>query len=88
MKLLFCRLCKDVAALSEAERACRCGRSKGRYLDGNRVRVWGPAAVLGIKNLSLEAAVGRRGEKGAGKIAVDAYVFPEGWETVSEGGEA
>lgn len=50
MKLIVCRPCRDIVALSSFYRRCKCGESKARYMDKDKVRVHGPCFVIGIEN--------------------------------------
>lgn len=75
MKLLFCRACSDAVALLGVERACRCRRSRGAYLDDRRVSISGPCRVLGLSASSLQAHVEKGGD-------VTAFVMAEPSEFV------
>jgi hypothetical protein len=76
MKLILCTACNDVVKLIHEHRMCRCGKAGGRYVDDERVEVFGTnPVVLGICNNSvLRALKGRplRGEN----VPLDAWVFP------------
>lgn len=51
MKLLNCLACQDIVRMFEEERACKCGKSKGRYETGRRVAYSGPARLFGLNSL-------------------------------------
>ena len=53
MKLLHCLACQDVVRLFEEERACKCGKAKGRYVNGRDVVFEGAARVLGMNSLDF-----------------------------------
>ena len=51
MKLLVCKLCRDVVALRREDRFCGCRSCRGRYQDNGLIAdVAGPCIVLGILN--------------------------------------
>lgn len=54
LKLLFCPNCRDVKALQRNERVCRCGESRGSYVDDRKVIVSAGTLVLGIASSDLE----------------------------------
>lgn len=67
MKLIYCRDCQDVVALSQKTRRCDCERSGGRYNDdGDTILIYGPCVVYGLDNRVLMFG---RGE---------GFVYPEG----------
>jgi hypothetical protein len=53
VKLLHCLACQDVVKLFEEERACRCGKAKGRYLNARKVEFSGRARVLGMNSIDF-----------------------------------
>lgn len=62
MKLLFCLSCLDVVKLDGRDRACRCGKVCGRYVDEKCVLIQEssgepPPVVLGVENAAVEEAV-------------------------------
>ena len=59
MKLLNCLGCKDIVKIYEDQRACRCGKSSARYVNGRLVEYAGPARIIGLKSLDYH-----RGEAG------------------------
>lgn len=76
MKLMFCRECRDVLKLQiEAIRACKCGRSSGRYLpDGAHANVYGSAEVIGIANDTMQRAL-QRGDDDPGYRTLSAWLM-------------
>lgn len=48
IKLLHCIHCGDVVRLYTEERRCHCGLSRGRYIDDERVLLWGPCRAIGV----------------------------------------
>jgi hypothetical protein len=51
VKLFVCLLCFDVVVMEvQSERQCRCGASKGMYVDNHIVEVDGPCKVVGFDN--------------------------------------
>ena len=61
MKLLHCLACEDIRSMVLNDWVtCRCGKSRGRYVDPLHAVIDGDDAVaLGIANSSLEQAVER-----------------------------
>lgn len=53
MKLLFCKVCRDVVALHAQERKCLCGSSSGQYTDDRQVEYTGSGVVVGMRNSDL-----------------------------------
>lgn len=51
MKLLNCLACQDIVRMFEEERACKCGKSKGRYENARRVTYSGPSRLFGMNSL-------------------------------------
>lgn len=77
MKFLYCKACYDIFRLWEEERTCKCGKTKGRYLDLLAAEYVGDFAVpLGVDNFSFVRAVRRQPEKGRGE-QFEAFVIPE-----------
>lgn len=64
MKLIYCKECRDVVNLDFAERACKCGRSKGWYKDSLNAVIMGPCVPLGILNHTLRLAVSHQADEG------------------------
>lgn len=62
MKLLHCLACGDVVRLYSEPRACHCGRSRGHYVDDERVVLWGPSRAIGIDTRQLRGPCGTWGE--------------------------
>ena len=83
MKLLFCEDCQDVFRLTQEERVCGCGETKGRYLeDGLHAEYSGDCAVpLFIGNHSLRLALAARPKEGKGSLFT-AGVIPEICDTM------
>lgn len=76
MKLLFCKACQDLFNLAATERVCRCGETRGRYVDDlNAIYSGGPAVPIGIANGSLVQAISNRPPYGSG-YRFDAFVIP------------
>jgi len=49
MKLLYCKKCDDVFRIYKEPRSCRCGKTKGKYLeDGLHAVYQGEGVPLGI----------------------------------------
>lgn len=49
MKLLNCRACQDIVLLQREPRACKCGKSSGRYTGPVLAEYSGPARILCIR---------------------------------------
>ena len=81
MKLLLCRACADVFRVRDDTRRCQCGSSGGYLDDEHRLRVWGPAVLLGIENSSVETALRIARPHGA-RAPIRAFVLPERHEHV------
>lgn len=76
MKLLFCKACQDVIRLISTERRCRCGKTRGRYVDDIHAVYSGRDAVpLGFKNSIFAWAVTKQPDHGDG-LKFDAFVIP------------
>jgi hypothetical protein len=77
MKLLLCKLCSDVFGLDYAERACKCGNAKGRYINDVTAVYSGDNAVpIGFNSFTLQGAVMNQPEYGRGE-RFDAFVIPK-----------
>jgi hypothetical protein len=82
MKLIICRKCQDIFKLDYKPRTCKCGQSKGKYLqDGINAQYSGPAVPIGFANSSLANAVNNQPEDGMGKEFI-AFVIPKHCETM------
>ena len=81
MKLIYCKECRDVVNLDFAQRECKCGRSKGRYIDSLHAEIRGPCVALGISNRSLQEAIRWQPDSGKGSV-VEAFVIPKKCDTV------
>lgn len=78
MKLLFCKACQDVFRLIDTERVCRCGATRGRYVDElNAVYTGTDAVPIGFANSSFVRAVRAQPiEDSRGGERFDAFVIP------------
>jgi hypothetical protein len=77
MKLVFCKKCHDLFALTYGERSCICGESRGWYVDGLFAEYAGEDAVpVGIANNSFVKAVSHQPEMGQGEV-FQAFVIPK-----------
>lgn len=55
MKLLNCFLCNDIQLLTQELRTCKCGKSRGRYLEDNlTAEIEGYCRCLAILNQEYE----------------------------------
>lgn len=80
MKLLYCMACGDIIAIHQDRwRFCRCGKSKGRYLeDGWHSEFHGFYAMpIGLSNPSLVKAVLVRGKADVTEeeLKLESWVF-------------
>ncbi len=57
MKLLMCSHCGDMFNLQRHLKACRCGITKGHYIDNEQAEVNGEGYSLAIGNGSLHFAI-------------------------------
>lgn len=58
MKLLFCRACGDIVRLWSENRSCRCGKSRGRYVEDRAVVLLGTEVeCLAADTNAVERAV-------------------------------
>jgi len=48
MKLLHCKDCDDIVRIYSEWRACKCGKSKARYINDTHAQLTGPCRALGI----------------------------------------
>lgn len=81
MKLLMCLECNDIFNLDMSEKSCRCGRSKGRYINQQLAEYTGKFAVpLGFSNPSFIQAIKDQPNEGMGK-EFTAFVIPKNCET-------
>lgn len=68
MKLLLCLNCNDVFSLGLELKKCRCGETKGQYIDiVNAIYEGNNATPIGISNISLKEAVLNQPDRGMGK---------------------
>lgn len=56
MKLLYCLECGDIFNLTKKEKACGCGKTKGKYLNNSDAEYSGNAQPIGIGNGSFRQA--------------------------------
>lgn len=86
MKLLHCRSCFDIVALSFEERTCLCGKSSGHYKDKLNAVVKGTCMVIGISNPSFIKATARQmyfGDKDDGQgREFTAFIVPANCSSV------
>lgn len=75
MKLVYCKDCQDVFNLTETERSCSCGKTRGRTLDRKKIIVSKDAIPLGIEDAPFKYAVRKRRPSGIGGNFV-AFVLP------------
>lgn len=77
MKLLFCISCQDLFRLTDRERTCSCGETRGRYTNGVSAIYSGNAAVpIGISNSTFAQAIAAQPMHGDG-ARFEAFVIPE-----------
>lgn len=76
MKLLLCKNCNDIFNLDYLEKSCRCGFTRGKYLDQRLAEYFGEYAVpIGIANDSLINAIKNQQNEGMGEL-FKAFVIP------------
>ena len=81
MKLLMCLECNDIFNLDLLEKSCRCGRSKGKYINQQLAEYTGKSAVpLGFSNPSFIQAIKDQPNEGMGK-EFTAFIIPKNCET-------
>lgn len=81
MKLLMCLECNDIFNLDMSETSCRCGSSKGKYINQQLAEYTGKSAVpLGFSNPSFIQAIKDQPNEGMGK-EFNAFVIPKNCET-------
>lgn len=81
MKLLFCGICGDIFNLDLTEKTCRCGETKGKYVNLlNAVYSGDKAIPLGIANHTFRNALQNRPISGKGETFT-AFVIPQNCET-------
>lgn len=77
MKLLMCLHCHDIFNLNLDEKTCRCGKTKGKYIDELHAEYSGEHAIpLGFTNTSLIKAIQNQPEDGLGETFT-AFVIPK-----------
>jgi hypothetical protein len=76
MKLLLCLECDDVFNLDYEEKNCKCGKTRGKYVDQINAVYSGHAVPLGFNNISLAAAVRNQPEQGEGE-EFTAFIIPK-----------
>jgi GNAT superfamily N-acetyltransferase len=57
MKLMCCRTCGDVVAMSRQQRSCKCGEAAGRYVDDSLVVQTEGTLSIALDNHGLRAAI-------------------------------
>lgn len=83
MKLIYCRLCRDIVKLRLKEyRTCWCKASGGKYIDCLHAEIDGEAVPLGILNESLISALGKQPDNGPGPY-FKAFVIEKNCPTIS-----
>lgn len=80
MKLLLCNKCVDIFNLTDEEKTCKCGITKGRYINMIDAVYSGNCTPLGIDNSSFHKALLNRPKDGIG-VAFNAFVIPEECKT-------
>jgi len=82
MKLLFCKACTDTFSICvEEERSCKCGKTKGQYIDTLNATYSGDDAIpLGFNNGSFIDALRNQPEEGLGDDFT-AFVISKSCET-------
>mgnify|MGYP001165763076 CR=1 FL=1 len=77
MKLLLCLQCNDIFNLALEEKACRCGSTRGKYMDELHATYTGEHAIpLGFTNTSLIQAIQNQPTNGLGE-PFTAFVIPK-----------
>lgn len=77
MKLLYCTDCSSVFNLDLFEKACVCGKTKGKYFgDAINAEYSGPCFPLGFNNYSFGPALQKQPESGLGE-RFEAFVIPK-----------
>ncbi len=57
MKLLYCKICKDIFNLTHQAKSCGCGESYGYYTDDLNAVYTGDCVPMGIANGTFMEAV-------------------------------
>lgn len=57
MKLLLCLDCSDIFLLIKEERKCKCGKTKGKYVDDLNAEISGNCNPIGFANNSFIEAL-------------------------------
>lgn len=57
MKLLLCLDCSDIFLLIKEERKCKCGKTKGKYVDDLNAEISGNCTPIGFANESFIKAL-------------------------------
>ncbi|WP_245712547.1 hypothetical protein [Anaerobacillus alkalilacustris] len=74
--MLICLDCNSVFNLDYEWKECKCGHSKGKYIDNLNAIFEGDAAVpLGFSNASLITAINNQPDQGLGE-EFTAFVIP------------
>lgn len=76
MKLLRCTECLDVFNLTMQEKACSCGKTKGKYIDNLYAQYSGPCAPIGFDNNTFYNAIRNQSQEGSG-VEFLAFIIPK-----------
>lgn len=82
MKLLYCPSCLEVFSLDYTEKKCKCGKTKGKYIDDLYAEYEG-GIPLGFNNHSFIPAVSNQSKYGMGE-KFEAFIIPENCRTFKE----
>jgi len=81
MKLLMCKKCGDIFNLTFEEKQCKCGDTKGKYVNKLKATYSGEHAIpLGFTNDTLINAICNQPLDGEGEY-FKAFVIPENCDT-------
>ncbi|PZX07403.1 hypothetical protein C7437_101516 [Psychrobacillus insolitus] len=76
MKLVLCLHCQDLFNLALEEKSCRCGLTKGKYINQLHAIYSGEHAMpLGFANSSLIKAIQNQPKEGLGETFT-AFIIP------------
>jgi hypothetical protein len=77
VKLLLCLKCNDIFNLDYEEKRCKCGQTKGKYLDTFNAIYEGEKAIpLGFANFSFANAIRNQPSEGLGE-RFTAFTIPK-----------
>lgn len=51
MKFIRCSLCDELVRLRRSWQVCRCGKSRGRYLNGKKAVAEGSSKLYGVSSM-------------------------------------